>query len=642
MLQDQIHYNDSVKPNSHEIGLLKETLPHFFDVDGNFLMTKFQEMLSEDEVDISKESYGLQFLGRSYATYLAGLKTTTVLSPHTEHNEDPTNKDSENLYLVGDNLDGLKHLVGSYNNAIDCIYIDPPYNTGQDGFVYEDDFGFTTEDLVQKVGLEREEAQRIIDLQGKSTHSAWLTMMLPRLTVAQELLSDEGVIFISIDDNEQANLKLLCDDIFGEQNAVGHVVVAKGTTTGQDANHVGSSIDHLLVYAKNKSQFVLGKLPLDEDDQRRFNREDHRGRYSLLQFRKTGNEDRREDRETMYYPVKSPEGKDVYPIGPSGYESRWRAEEETYKEWEADDMVVWDHNREGRLVPYIKYYLEGRTKSVSNFWDDIPWENAVWNDIEGNKKASNTVKDLFGAKVFSNPKPVELVQRAIQIATNQDSIILDFFSGSATTAHAVLRQNAQDGGNRKFILIQRPEKVKAGTVAANAGYKTIDQIGRQRISLAADELRASANTDIDGGFKLFFVEEPSLTALDGIEQFDPNTPTLFGSDMVDKFATRNSTGISTILATWMMRDGHKIGKNASTITLSTYKLLICDGSAYAIDEGMTSEDVRELVRLIENNQVFISRLVYFPYSLKFHVVQELENNLQNMRSENVVKRIARY
>ena len=221
MIGNKLQENENLKPNSLEIRKLKETFPQYFNNKGEFKIDKFKDFLKQEEVEISKEGYELKFLGKSYAKYLSSLETETYISPDVEHNSKEENINSENLYIVGDNIDALKHLLSSYAGKIKCIYIDPPYNTGSDGFVYPDNFQFNPEELSKRIGITEEEAGRILELAGKSTHSAWLTFMYPRLVLARDLLSEDGVIFISIDDNEQANLKLICDEIFGEENFVG-------------------------------------------------------------------------------------------------------------------------------------------------------------------------------------------------------------------------------------------------------------------------------------------------------------------------------------------------------------------------------------------------------------------------------------
>jgi adenine-specific DNA-methyltransferase len=281
--------------------------------------------------------------------------------------------------------------------------------------------------------------------------------MEKRLRLAKSLLKSSGAIFISIDQNELANLKLLCDEILTGLTMSGLVSVAKGTTTGQDAKKFGSSIDYLLVYVG--TDFELQSLPLSEDDKKRFSMTDDRGAYSMLQWRKTGKGDRREDRPNLFYPCVAPDRSEILPIGPTGYESRWRGSKETFEELEANDMVVWKQDKDG-YRPYVKYYLEGRGKAPSTLWDDI----------EGNKKATIELKNIIGGGKFDNPKPTDLIRRCIQIATNnKDALILDFFAGSGTTGQAVLQMNAEDGGNRTFILGTNNEN----GIAENITYERI-------------------------------------------------------------------------------------------------------------------------------------------------------------------------
>lgn len=219
MIKDTWDKNENASANKKEITVLKEHFPACFKENGSFDLERFKEYLSVD-INVVNEGYELKFLGKNYARLLVTLETETVIVPNEEHNQKEENKDSENIYITGDNLDGLKHLLKSYAGKVKCIYIDPPYNTGSDGFVYNDNFNFTIEELTEKLSIGEEQAQRILDLtkRGSASHSAWLMFMYPRLQLARDLLSDNGVIFISIDENEQANLKLLCDDIFGEEN----------------------------------------------------------------------------------------------------------------------------------------------------------------------------------------------------------------------------------------------------------------------------------------------------------------------------------------------------------------------------------------------------------------------------------------
>lgn len=643
MIRDAHEANATVRPADFELARFRAALPEYFDKDGDFRLDRLQEALSSADVSMTREGYELKFLGKSYAKYLTSTRTETVMVPDLEHNAEAANAESENLYIVGDNLDVLKHLLGSYAGQVKCIYIDPPYNTGSDGFVYVDDFGFTAKDLVEKVGLDEDEAERVMALQGKSSHSAWLTFMYPRLELAKELLADDGVIFVSIDDNEQPNLRLLCDEAFGEQNLVGQVAVAKGTTTGQDGGDLGSSIDYLLIYAKSKEDFVLGRLPLDESDEKRFKDSDENGAYSMLQFRKTGTNDRRQDRPNLYYPLRAPDGSEVFPVGPGGYESCWRTSRATFDAWDEEGLIVWKENRYGDTVPYVKYYLDGRTKSVSNFWDDIPWSNTVWNDIEGNKKATKTVKSLVGPGVFSNPKPVELIRRVLSVAGGQDGLVLDFFSGSATTAQAVLEANAADGGSRKFVMVQLPERIDSDKAAYAAGYRTIDEIGRSRISKAAAKVKVGTSADIDYGFRLFRLEKPSEKTLDQLQSFDPNEDgVMLAGDFVSKFASHGTPGDQVALSTWLVQDGFGLTPEVNDVGLDDYKLKVCEDSAYVIEPGLDSDDVMALVTKLEAGELDLKRLVVFGYSVPFSVMHELKQNLASLRSGQTVSVIERY
>lgn len=643
MIRDVREYNESVSPNEFEMDRLRAALPEYFDASGNFMIDRLQDAVRAGEIDFSREGYELKFLGKSYAKYLTSTKTETVVVPDLEHNARPENRDSENLYIVGDNLDALKHLLGSYAGKVKVIYIDPPYNTGSDGFVYNDDFGFTVQQLVEKVGLSEDEAERVLDLQGKSSHSAWLTFMYPRLQLAKELLSDDGVIFISIDGNEQANLQLLCSEIFGEGNEIGTVSVAKGTTTGQDAGDLGSSVDYLLIFAKNKQNFELNRLPLSATDAKRFAEQDHKGKYSTLQFRKTGSNDRRQDRPNLYYPLTAPDGTEVYPTGPGGYESRWRAGLATYQKWEVEGLIVWKKNKDSSWAPHVKYYLEGRLKNVSNLWTDIPfYDDTLWDGIEGNKKATHTIKALFGEAIFANPKPVELLKRIIQVGTKQDGVILDFFSGSATTADAVMQLNSEDGGRRRYLMVQLPEVIEEQKPAYDAGYRTIDEIGRERIKRAAAKIKDETDVKIDYGFKLYRLEEPSGQLLDDLLEFDPTQETpLFADDYVTKFDVEGTPGHQTVLITWMVQDGHGLIKPSEPVRLSGYELDVCEDSAYVIAPGLDSDDVVELVRLIENGELNISRVVVLGYSVTFGVMHELKKNLSVLKSGRTIDLIER-
>ena len=254
MIKDIINQNENILPNTKQMEVLKENFPACFREDGSFDIERFKEYLS-DKITVSNEGYELRFLGKNYARLLASIDTTTVIVPDEEHNNKPENKDSQNVYISGDNLDGLKQLLKSYEHEVKCIYIDPPYNTGSDGFVYNDNFNFTIEELATKLSIDEEQARRILDLtkRGSASHSAWLMFMYPRLLLARDLLTDDGVIFISIDDNECHNLKLLCDDVFGEENCLGVIANTNNPKGRSDDKYIATAHEYVLVYSKNIS-----------------------------------------------------------------------------------------------------------------------------------------------------------------------------------------------------------------------------------------------------------------------------------------------------------------------------------------------------------------------------------------------------
>lgn len=332
--------------------------------------------------------------------------------------------DPNHILIEGDNLHALTALSYTHAGKIDVIYIDPPYNTGNKDFVYNDSF------------VDSEDAYR---------HSKWLSFISKRLRIAKQLLSDRGVIFISIDDNEQAQLKLLCDEIFNN-HFLGIISRATGTTTGQDTGSIGKACDYILVYTICPD-FSIGGIPLTTEDLNRYSMVDSKGQFSILQLRRTGGEDKREDRPTMFFPIIAPDGTEVYPYGPTGYESRWRVGPKKVQEMIKNDLLYFKRDNYGQWKVYYKFYAENKTKRPSN----------LWIDVEGNKKAQNEIKDIFHERAFSTPKPLDLIRRILQITDSKQSVILDFFAGSGTTLHATMQLNAEDGGHRQCILVTNNE-----------------------------------------------------------------------------------------------------------------------------------------------------------------------------------------
>ena len=423
----------------------------------------------------------------------------------------------------------------SYSKKVKCIYIDPPYNTGTDGFVYNDKFNFTVQELEEKLSIDETQAQRIIDLtkRGSASHSAWLMFMYPRLQLARELLADDGVIFISIDDNEQANLKLLCDDVFGEENFVGNIIIKSNPCGSQSEAEIAQLHEYLLVYGKTRVEMDIVGHELTKEMLSEYKYTLPTGeKYRLLGLRQRGGFWRASERPTLYYPIyidpiscttslskNDVHNIEVFPIQPSTNElGSWRWSKETVlkdinlvigKSITRNGAGDWDifevdllTNKDGTVR---------RTKAKS-----------IWDDKEINyQNGTSCIKELFGSEVFSYSKPCFLINKALQMLMNEDSLILDFFSGSATTAHAVMQLNAEDGGKRKYILVQLQEKCREVSEAVKAGYETIDQIGMERIIRAGKKIKEETGADIDYGFKHFTLCEPQEETLDKLIEFDP-------------------------------------------------------------------------------------------------------------------------
>lgn len=624
MIKNIREKNEEAFAGKKEMDILKTYFPQCFAANGEFDIEKFRASLPEG-TKVSDETTGFNFLGKNYARMLTNMDTTTLIRPDVEHNAKPENRDSKNVYISGDNLDALQHLVKSYAGKVKVIYIDPPYNTGSDGFVYNDKFSFTADELAKRLDISSERASRILSMtkRGSASHAAWLTFMLPRLSFARDLLTKDGVIFISIDDNEQANLKSLCDEIFGEECFMGNVVRATGQTTGQDSGGLGTSFDYILVYSKNED-YELNGLELTEKDKKRFQEEDDNGFYAYDQLRKTGSNDKREDRPNLYYGITDPDGNILYPTATAGYDSCWRVEKASYENLVKNDMILWKRTtRNDKEVwwPYVKYYLEGRTKRPS----------PLWNDLEGNKKAAREVRDLFdGKKVFSFPKPVDLLDRIITIATDKNSLIVDFFGGSSTTAHALMKKNAVDNGCRTFILIQLQEPCKEDSEAFKANYRTIDQIGMKRIKRAAKKIK-DENPLFAGdlGFKHYVLEEPKEDALLKMEQFDP-TREFFTTLTADDF------GVDSVLRTWLVADGYGLTEDAEEINLDGYTAYYKGNHLYMInpDENFTAGSIAALMDKYNGEAFSPQNIVIFGYSFGFTHREELQKNLRTLKEGN--------
>ena len=637
MIKEQLENNENAKPNTKLLNLLKENFPDFFDKDNNFKIDKFKNELKSDEINITKEGYELNFLGKNYARFQTSAETETIISPLTDHNKKDENKNSENLYIIGDNLDALKHLLKSYSRKVKCVYIDPPYNTGSDGFVYPDNFKFDSATLSNKMGIDEDEAERIIDMRGKSTHSAWLTFMYPRLVLARELISDDGVIFISIDDNEYANLKLICDEIFGEENFIS-TLKWKKKRQPSFLSTVANIMEYVLVYSKNRIN--INKLAIDslsDDDKPIVNASNNYSEITLPKgIRVKANVSKikagvykNKTMDTEYLDDVLIENNRT--INTIKIKAKFRTTQEEINRFCKDDLIFITSNLGLRRNLTIEE--TNSKKSITDLLLD-------WGQ---NQDATEETRSLFGIKndtnIFDNPKPTLLIKNLVK-SCNNNSVVLDFFSGSATTAHAVMKLNAEDGGNRKYILVQLPEKIEESKPAFKAGYRTIDEIGRERIKRAAQKIKEETNVDIDYGFKVVKLENVQEDTLDRLDSFDPNV--LVSDDYVNDFSNEDSSGLETILTTWVNQDGYGLHAKWDDFKLVNYIAHHYSNSLYIVNEGIESSDISRLIEMIENNELNISRIVVYTYSLPFTIINELKTNIKNLRNNKTVDIIERY
>lgn len=432
--------------------------------------------------------------------------------------------DSKNIFVEGDNFDALKLLQETYLGKVKMIYIDPPYNTGSDAFVYDDDSSLNGEEFSDISGQKDEFGNLLFDMRSNNEtngrfHTDWLNMLYPRLRIAKDFLTEEGVIFISIDSNEIENLKKICDEIYGEKNCLGIVSNTNNPKGRSDDKFIATAHEYILIYAKNILYTQWFGFEPSETIIKRYNKSDKKGKkYREIDLRKTGENDLREDRPNLFYYFYYnettgdfyPDRKDklivdyiqIKPQREDGKEGNWR--------WGIDTAI----DKIGDLIPKFmparrvwgvmqKDYLEGRALIK-------PTSSWMFKDINSERGTEEFIGLNFDKRVFPKPKPVGTIKRCLKLCSKSNDIILDFFAGSATTAHAVMQLNAEDGGNRKFIMVQLPEETNVKSEAYKAGYKTICEIGEERIRRAGKKIKEETGADIDYGFRVFHVDSSNM------------------------------------------------------------------------------------------------------------------------------------
>ena len=668
MSKEQKITNDIKVPNK-DLEALRLNFPHCFDKDGNFQLEKFKANLTEKEINFSTESYGIDWLGKSYARLLASDPATTLLRADETHNTLPENANSENLLIKGDNLEVLKHLTGAYYEQVKMIYIDPPYNTGSDGFVYEDDRKFTVKELQDLIGVDAEKAKRILDFtqQKSNSHSAWLTFLYPRLYIAKQLLKDDGVIFVSIDDNEVAQLKMLMDEIYGEENFIIQFT-REAIKGGSQSRFVRETHDFILVYAKKISDLEFVGF---EKDELELNLTDEKGKYAKgRELNKWGAGSRREDSPGMWFPIKGPNGEDVYPIRNDGSEGRWRLGKAKMKKIVEDDDVIFEKRENGTYVAYEK--LRGNKSKYTQFI-------SILKDKYINAKGTEELKNLFKQEraIFDFSKPSILIKDILILTDTQDEdIILDFFAGSGTTGDAVMQLNAEDSGRRKFILVQIPESIdpKKNKLAYDyvknelKAEPTIFEITKERLKRAAnkireenidlpaksekikcegineehcpackgehtvkiDERKAIDLESIDLGFKIYETIPIWEDYNFEVEQFD-SSQTLFDAGKLTQ------EDIKALLVTWKTNDNISLSQELEIVDLGGYNAFYGSGKLYLLHKNFTTENLKAVLEKIDTDKTFNpTSIIAFGYHFESKSLRELSENVKQYANKKKI------
>ena len=515
---------------------LKEIFPEIF-IEGKIDFDLLRQICSGGGVqntEGSKERYSLTWNGKSKARQIAQEVSTGTLRPAKEESKNWDN--TENIYIEGDNLEVLKLLQKSYHGKIKMIYIDPPYNTGKD-FVYKDDFTDNIENYKEITGQINKEGIKLTtntETNGRY-HSDWLNMMYPRLKLARNLLTDDGVIFISIDDNEQANLKKICDEIFGEENFVAQLSTIMNLKGNNDEFGFSGTHEFTAVYSKEKVSLKLNNLTVDEEELNDW-KEDELGLYKQgANLKSTGVNAPREKRPNLFFPIFIDKNNNIFVTDDNSKPQNYEGELEILYPITDDQEMSWRWSKS-------KFRNEFQNIIVSRFENNISIykkQRPTLGDLPSKKpktvfykpeyssgNGTAQIKFLFNKKVFSNPKPIELIKDFFILGTNKNSIVLDFFSGSATTAHSVMQLNAEDEGNRKYIMVQLPELCDESSEAYKAGYKNICEIGKERIRRAGEKIKSDESLPIenreklDVGFKVFKLDSSN------IKEWDTNTEDL--------------------------------------------------------------------------------------------------------------------
>jgi len=581
---------DIVRENTEK---LKELFPEVFS-EGKIDFQKLEEELGEF-TNTNPERYNFTWAGKREAKKIAQTPSTGTLRPAKEESKDWDT--TQNLYIEGDNLEVLKLLQKSYHKRVKMIYIDPPYNTGKE-FIYPDNYHDNLDTYLKYTHQKGEDGKKFsvnADTSGRY-HTNWLIMMYPRLKLARNLLKDDGVIFISIDDHEVANLRKLCDEIYGEDNFI--ATISWRRQDGQtNIGNLARVKEYILVYGKNE-HLNLGRLPLSDKAKKDYQYKDKKGLYGRGRLREPV-------RGRYHYELISPQG--TIALGP------WLISEEEFRKLEQGELVHWPENGGS---PRRKIYLRDMLKK-----GQIP--NDFWGiEFGTNQRASLELESLFKRRIFDFPKPVSLLSNLINIGSlTSTDIILDFFSGSAATAHAIMKLNSEESGNKQFIMVQLPEETDEKSEAYKAGYKNICEIGKERIRRAGEKIKAD-NPDkdlsnLDIGFKVFKLDSSNIKEWDS--DFDNLEKNLL--DSVENIKSDRTQ--EDLLYEILLKYGLDLTLPIEEKTIDSKKVFVIGFGALVVclDDDITTDTVEEIANLKKEYQSEIMRVVFKDSSFSNAVVK---------------------
>ena len=598
---DEIHLDGKSKDIvSENISKLQEIFPEAI-VDEKIDFEMLKSLLGED-LDDSQEKYTFTWPGKTQSIKESQKQSTGTLRPCKEESKNWNT--TQNLYVEGDNLEVLKLLQKGYYNKIKMIYIDPPYNTGRD-FVYPDNYNDNLKNYLELSGQMKDDFKISTNTESEGRyHSNWLNMMYPRLKLARNLLTNDGVIFISIDDNEVENLKKICNEIFGEENFVCQFVWKSKLGKVGTTSTISTVHEYILCYGKRIDKLSFKMIKTERE-----------GRVENL--RQWGQADRREDRPSMFYPIEI-DGKSILPIKDDGTDGRWRV---------GQDKAIQLLN-DGLLEVKKKGDIYNIYRKFENSISFTPYDTLLLDDIGTTAKGAYALKDLDLARIFDYSKPIELIQFFSKLCTVDNDYILDFFSGSSTTAHAIFELNKIEKSNRKFIMVQIPELTDEKSEAYINGLKNICEIGKERIRRAGDKIiEESSNIDLDIGFKVFKLDSSNL------EKWDPDYNNIKESLIVDNIKPDRSK--EDLIYELMIKYGLDLtfpieSKENNIYSIGYGALIVC------LEDSITNENTKEITNQIIEivDKSSISRVVFKDSS--FNNKDSIKTNVKEILSSHEI------